>query len=80
MTEITDYRAKAAQHGMSVQEVAPMFGPTMMALFALGAFYVMLGVSLVRKARKPSCRTCVYWQDCPSTQPRFTDTPPKRCL
>jgi hypothetical protein len=79
VTDITDCSAKAAQHGMSVQEVATMFGPTMLVLCALGAFYVVLGVSLVRKARKPSCRTCVYWQDCLSTQ-LGTDTPPKHCL
>jgi hypothetical protein len=57
-----------------------MFEPTMLVLYALGAFYAVLGVSLVCKARKPSCRTCLYWQDCLEKHLAITGTPPKRCF
>ncbi|MBZ5704156.1 MAG: hypothetical protein LAN63_02295 [Acidobacteriia bacterium] len=57
-----------------------MFEPTMLVLYALGAFYGVLGVCLVCKSRKPSCRSCVYWQHCLSAQLGITGTPPKRCF
>jgi hypothetical protein len=57
-----------------------MFEPSLLVLYGLGAFYAVLGVSLVSKARKPSCRTCVYWQGCLSKQLGITGQPPKRCF
>jgi len=36
----------------------------LLALCFLGAFYAILSVIIVRRAVKPSCRNCVYWQDC----------------
>lgn len=65
---------------VALPEVAAMFEPSMLALYAVGAFYAVLGVSLACKARKPSCRTCAYWQDCLEKQLAITSTPPKRCL
>jgi hypothetical protein len=52
----------------------------MLLLYALAAFYAVLGVGLVCKARKPSCRTCLYWQECLDKQLGITGPPPKRCL
>ena len=36
----------------------------LLALGFLGAFYTVLGVAIVRRATKPSCRICVFWHDC----------------
>ena len=35
-----------------------------LALGFLGAFYAILGVVIVSRATKPTCRNCVYWHDC----------------
>jgi len=37
---------------------------SLMALGFLGTFYITLGVAIVRRATKPSCRNCLYWQEC----------------
>jgi|HubBroStandDraft_3_1064219.scaffolds.fasta_scaffold168538_2 hypothetical protein len=29
-----------------------------------GAFYTFLVVAIARRAKKPSCRICVFWHDC----------------
>ena len=57
-----------------------MLEPYMLLAYSLVMFYAVLCVSLVRKARKPSCRTCVFWQHCLSSRVGITDTPPKRCF
>lgn len=57
-----------------------MFESYMLLFYALIAFYAVLGVSLACKARRPSCRTCLYWQHCLETELGITGKPPKRCL
>jgi hypothetical protein len=37
---------------------------SLMVLGFLGTFYITLGVVIVRRATKPSCRNCLYWHDC----------------
>jgi hypothetical protein len=34
------------------------------AVSALGAFYSLLTIGLIRKACRPNCRECVHWQHC----------------
>lgn len=41
-----------------------MFQPSLLALYFLGAFYGLLTVGIVRRACRPSCRTCMLWQKC----------------
>jgi hypothetical protein len=35
-----------------------------LAVGFLGAFYTFVGVAIVRRATKASCRNCVFWRDC----------------
>jgi endonuclease III len=37
-------------------------------LYALAAFYVALGIEVVHRALKPSCRECLYRHCCPNRQ------------
>ena len=37
---------------------------SLMALGFLGTFYITLGVVIMRRATKPSCRNCLHWHAC----------------
>jgi hypothetical protein len=37
---------------------------TIFAASMLGLFYTLFGVSLIRRALRPSCRECMHWQHC----------------
>ncbi len=37
-------------------------------ILALGAFYTVFGVVIVRRAYKPTCRVCLFRQFCPNRQ------------
>ena len=41
-----------------------MFHPWLLVLYFVGAFYGLLTVGIVRRALRPSCRTCSLWQHC----------------
>jgi hypothetical protein len=41
-----------------------MLQPSFLFLYFLGAFYGLLSVGIVRRALRPSCRTCTLWQHC----------------
>lgn len=34
------------------------------SLYFLGAFYAVFGYVVIRRATQPSCRNCLFWQDC----------------
>lgn len=42
-----------------------MLSPLMLAL---GAFYTVVGVVIVRRTYKPTCRVCFFRQFCPNRQ------------
>ncbi len=45
---------------------------------ALTAFYTVVGVVIVRRAYKPTCRICLFRQSCPNRprdDPRFKGKP-----
>jgi hypothetical protein len=53
---------------------------SLFALCLLGSFYTVLGVVIVRRVTKPSCRNCVHWQDCSlSAQLGSPNLPCERC-
>jgi len=41
-----------------------MLQPWFLVATFVGAFYGLLIVGLVRRAVRPSCRTCSLWQQC----------------
>ena len=41
-----------------------MLQPWFLVVTFVGAFYGLLIVALVRRAMRPSCRTCSLWQQC----------------
>lgn len=41
-----------------------MAATTLWILGAVGSLYLALAASLVYRACKPSCRVCVFWQQC----------------
>jgi len=57
-----------------------MLSPYFVVLYLLGGFYLALCVSIVRKSMKPSCRTCLYWQECSVKRLGIVGLPPKRCF
>jgi hypothetical protein len=62
VTQITDVKASQENH-VAVVGGADMI-LTLLVLCLLGSFYAVFGVSVVRRATKPSCRNCLYWHDC----------------
>ena len=57
-----------------------MLSPYFVILSLLGSFYLVLCVSIVRRAMKPSCRTCLYWQECSVKRLGVVGPAPKRCF
>ena len=48
-------------------------------LFGIAAFYAALGVVIVRRFRKPTCRVCLLRQSCPNRQLEYADPTRKQC-
>jgi len=48
-------------------------------LALLGLFYAVLGTGLIRRSRKHSCRTCLYWQACLARNLGLSGTGHERC-
>jgi hypothetical protein len=48
-------------------------------LYALGAFYGVVGLVLVLRAQKPTCHICAYRVYCPIRQRSLWDPSIKRC-
>ncbi len=48
-------------------------------LYGLAAFYGVIGLLLVRKAQKPTCRICGHREYCPTRQQAQRDPSIKRC-
>ena len=34
------------------------------AMYSAGAFYLLFILTIIRRAFQPSCRNCMYYQDC----------------
>jgi hypothetical protein len=39
--------------------------------YLFGVFYILIGVVVVRRAYKPSCRICLHRRGCPSRKSHF---------
>lgn len=48
-------------------------------MLALAAFYTVLGVVIVRRAHKPTCRVCLFRQFCPNRQREHFNSVGKPC-
>jgi hypothetical protein len=48
-------------------------------ILALAAFYAVVGVVIVRRVRKPTCRVCLFRQFCPNRQGEYLDSAGKPC-
>jgi hypothetical protein len=48
-------------------------------LLALAALYTVIGVVIIRRLRKPTCRVCLYRQFCPNREPVHADVTRKPC-
>ena len=48
-------------------------------VLALGAFYMVVGVVIVRRARQPTCRVCLFRQFCPNRQGGHLNSGGKPC-
>jgi len=48
-------------------------------LYALGAFYGVIGLVILRRAGKPTCRICVHFEHCPTRRWFLHDPDTKRC-
>ena len=48
-------------------------------VLALGAFYTVVGVVIVRRAYKPTCRVCLFRQFCPNRQGEHLNSAGKPC-
>jgi len=59
---------------------AVMSDPYLLILCAVGFFYAMFGLAIFRRATKPSCRNCLFWQACQERQLGIVGPPPKRCM
>jgi len=57
-----------------------MSDPYLLILCAVGFFYAMFGLAIFRRATKPSCRNCLFWQACQERQLGIVGPPPKRCM
>jgi hypothetical protein len=54
---------------------------SLLVLCFLVSFYTVVGVVVVRRATKPSCRNCLYWHDCSlSAQLGRPNLPSERCI
>jgi positive regulator of sigma E activity len=53
-----------------------MFPPV---LIGIAAFYIALGVVVVRKVRKPTCRVCLLRKSCPNRNLEYADPARKQC-
>jgi len=49
------------------------------ALLAFGAFYVVVGVVIVRRLYKSTCRVCLFRQFCPNRQGEHLNSAGKPC-
>jgi hypothetical protein len=52
-----------------------------LSLFLYGSalFYGLLGVGVLRRARKHSCRVCFFWQTCKERRLGIDGPVPDRC-
>jgi len=57
-----------------------MLHPSLLILYALGGFYTVVAIGIFNRARRPSCRNCLYWQTCLNRRLGVSGPPPKRCL
>jgi hypothetical protein len=48
-------------------------------VLALGAFYTVVGVVIVRRVCKPTCRVCLFRQFCPNRQGEHLNSAGKPC-
>ncbi len=46
---------------------------------ALAAFYTVVGVVIVRREYKPTCRICLFRQSCPNRQRDYLKSTGKPC-
>jgi hypothetical protein len=56
-----------------------MFNPIVLAGAVVTALYGVLGVAIVRKLRKPTCRVCLYRGSCPNRETEHLDSTRKQC-
>ena len=50
-----------------------------LTILALAAFYTVVGVVIVRRAYKPTCRVCLFRQFCPNRQREHLNSAGKPC-
>lgn len=48
-------------------------------MYALAACYVVAGILILRRLRKPTCRICLFRQGCPDRPDDFPDPGRKPC-
>jgi hypothetical protein len=48
-------------------------------ILALAAFYTVVGVVIVRRAFKPTCRVCLFRQFCPNRHGEYFNSVGKPC-
>lgn len=48
-------------------------------LYALPVVYGLVGLALVRRARRPTCRVCLHREQCPIRRASMADDSVKRC-
>jgi hypothetical protein len=48
-------------------------------MYALAGVYTVLGVGIVRRLRKPTCRICLFREGCPHRPDGFGDASGKPC-
>ena len=51
--------------------------PTVIVAFA--AFYTVVGVVIIRRLRKPTCRVCLLRQFCPNRESEHSERASKPC-
>ena len=56
-----------------------MFSPIVLAGAAVTALYGALGVVIVRRLRKPTCRICLYRGICPNRESEHGNATHKPC-
>ena len=56
-----------------------MFSPIVFAGAVVTALYGVLGVVIVRRLRKPTCRICLFRQSCPNRESDYSEPTRKQC-